>query len=280
MAKKRKKDTAHRVPPLSGIDKTIYAVLSVFLALGIFFLLLGWDWLHGRIAFREPGVVAYRAGLSYLFFLPLLLLIEIGGMIALICLWGGKQPIFGNKKVRYGVYPWKTDLFPMFGSQWEKVRRSASERRFRGKLRRLLLGTIVAFLLLLPLGLFERDCLQEDYTIVEYDMLNRPSAPAAVSDCVRLTVSSIRRTGRYVTSGWDYGFTLYTADGTSFAFSSRDFDLSLGGHKGCLQQMLEIKAMFSQEQITTEGTDRISDLIESCGLNDEETALLQELFRQ
>ena len=279
MAKKRKKDTAHRVPPLSGIDKTIYAVLSVFLALCIFFLLLGWDWLHGRIAFREPGVVAYRAGLSYLFFLPLLLLIEIGGMIALICLWGGKQPIFGNRKVRYGEYPWKTELFPFFGPQRKKAHRSASERRFRSKLGRLLLGTMVAFLLLLPLGLFERDCLQEDYTIVEYDMLNRPSAPAAVSDCVRLTISTIRRTGRYVTSGWDYGITLHTADGSAYVFSSHDFDLSLGDHKGCLQQMLEIKAMFSQNQITIEGQSNLSDIKEYCGLNDEETALLQELFR-
>ena len=46
MAKKRKKDTTHRVPPLSGVDTAIYV-----LAAGIIALLFFWDDLHRWIAF-------------------------------------------------------------------------------------------------------------------------------------------------------------------------------------------------------------------------------------
>ena len=51
MAKKRKKDTTHRVPPLSGVDTAIYVLLAALLAAGIIALLFFWDDLHRWIAF-------------------------------------------------------------------------------------------------------------------------------------------------------------------------------------------------------------------------------------
>lgn len=131
MAKKRKKDTTHRVPPLSGVDMAIYVLLAALLAAGTIALLFFWDDLHRWIAFQNAAVIASRPGGSYLVILPLLLLTEIGEMVALMCLWGRKQPIFGRKGIRYGEYPWKTDLFPVLGPRRGKARVAASERRFR-----------------------------------------------------------------------------------------------------------------------------------------------------
>lgn len=278
MAKKRKKDTAHRVPPLSGVDTAIYVLLAALLAAGIIALLFFWDDLHRWIAFQNAAVIASRPGGSYLVLLPLLLLTEIGGMVALMCLWGGKQPIFGRKGVRYGEYPWKTDLFPVLGPRRGKARVAASERRFRKATRQVLLGMGLAFLLLLPLGLFERDCLREDLSIVEYDILNRASAPISVADCDSLTIMPIRQKGRYVTYGWTYGLTIRCVDGSSWQFRAGDFDLGEGGHTECLRQMLAIKALFPDGSIETEGEDRIPEIIEYCGFTHEQIVLLRELF--
>ena len=57
MANKRKKDTAHRVPPLSGVDKAIYLFLSALLTAGIVALMFWWDDIHDWIAFRDPAVI-------------------------------------------------------------------------------------------------------------------------------------------------------------------------------------------------------------------------------
>lgn len=279
MAKKNKKDIAHRVPPLSGADKAIYLFLSALLTAGIFALLFWWDDLHDWIAFRNPAVIASRPGLSYLVVLPLMLLAEISGMITLICLWGGKQPIFGKKEIRYGEYPWKTDLFPLLGKQHKTVRRSASERRFRAVLSRFLLGAFLLSLVLCPFGLFERSCLLTGNTIVRYNILNQPKAPISIAeDCERLMVKAA-----YVHAGrgapyYTYGIVIYTADGSSYEFSNRQFDLRHHSHTDCLQQMLAIKTLFSDDQITSEGTDYLLNVIDYYGLNAEDAELLQKLF--
>ena len=279
MAKKRKKDTAHRVPPLSGVDMAIYVLLAALLAAGTIALLFFWDDLHRWIAFQNAAVIASRPGGSYLVLLPLLLLTQIGGMVALICLWGGKQPIFGRKGIRYGEYPWKAELFPVLGPRRGKARVAASEHRFRKATRRVLLGMGLTFLLLLPLGLFERVCLREDLSIVEYDVLNRASDPISVADCDSLTIMSIPLRGRYVTYGWTYGLTIRRTDGSSWQFSAGDFDPGDGGYTKCLRQMLAIKALFPDGRIETKGEDRIPEMIEYYGFRQEESALLQELFR-
>ena len=279
MAKNRKKDIAHRVPPLSGADKAIYLLLSALLTAGILALLFWWNDIHDWIAFRNPAVIASSPGLSYLVVMPLMLLTEISGMIALICLWGGKQPIFGKKGIRYGEYPWKTDLFPLLGKQHKTVRRSASERRFRAAMCRFLLCAFLLSLVLCPFGLFERSCLLTDNTIVRYNILNQPEAPISIAeDCERLMVKAAYVHAARGAPYYTYGIVIYTADGCSYEFSNRQFDLRHHSHTDCLQQMLAIKALFSDDQITIEGTDYLPNVIEYYGLNEKQANQLQELF--
>ena len=94
----------------------------------------------------------------------------------------------------------------------------------------------------------------------------------------RLTVKAA-----YVHTGrgapyYTYGIVIYTADGNSYEFSNRQFDLRHHSHTDCLQQMLAIKALFSDDQITIEGTDYLPNVIDYYGLNAEDAELLQKLF--
>ena len=77
---------------------------------------------------------------------------------------------------------------------------------------------------------------------------------------------------RYVHAGrgapyYTYGIVIYTADGNSYEFSNRQFDLRHHSHTDCLQQMLAIKALFSDDQITIERTDYLPNVIDYYGLN-------------
>lgn len=277
MAKKRKKDTAHRLPPLSAADRTLYLSCAVLLVLGILGSIFGWAGLHRSIAFRDPAVIASRPGFSMLFLLPLLLLTETGGLVAIVCLWGGKQPLFGNPAIRYGEYPWKTDLFPIFGPRQKSMRRPDSERRFLAALKRFWIVSLLVSVLLLPFGLFERTDLREDLTLVRHDLLNRPDPPICLADdAVHLTVTAQHRLRP---SLWTYGVVIRTADGALYSFSAGDFDLSRLGHESCLRRLLELKALFPAGQLRIDRAEHVDDVRRDLGLSAGEAALLQALFR-
>ncbi len=277
MGKKRKKSTAHRTPPLSKLDKTIYIAIIILFVLVIIGIVVGWEYLHRRIAFRDPAVIAYRPGFSYYAMLPLLIFVFISGVIALIVFFGGKQPIFGNKTIRYGEYPWKTDLFPLFGPQHREIRRKASDRQFRAKMTRFLIGAFIVTLLLASFGVYGRTCLREDRTIVEYSPFNRPGEPVSTArDCERITVKAAA-TG-FRTIYWEYGVIIYSTDGGKYMFMNRDFDLQHHGQTDCLRQLLAIKTLFPADQITIEGADLLPKVIEDNHLDESQAKLLETLF--
>ena len=272
--KKRKKDTAHRTPPLSRLDKAIYVAAMVLYLFLIFAAYVGWMKLHARIAFRDPAVIAYRPG--SLAAVPALV-VAAGGFIALLSCCESKRPIFGNKTIRYGDYPWKTDLFPLFGPQHKSVQRRPTEQRFRRIVIRVVAGVLAVTLLLLAIDINRRTCLREDRTIVTYNSLNRPGEPVSIArDCDRITIRVYEYTNyRSWSSYWYYGVIIYRTDGKKYEFTSRDFDR---GHTDCIRQMLAIKALFSADQITIEREDLLDDVIEHNGLDEAQAALLRRLF--
>ena len=274
--KKCKKDTAHRTPPLSGLDKAIYIGISVLLFVSYFGLVLGCILLQDRIAFHDPDVIASRGRLSNYAVLPLYMFVFIFGICILSAWFGGKKPIFGKKSIRYGEYPWKTDLFPLFGPQHREVRRSASELRFRAKMTRILSGIFIALLLLACLGIFGRVCLREDRTIVVYNSLNHSDEPVSIArDCDRIVIKAGIEYHARGGPTWHYGFIFHGVDGREYEFMDNDFNL---GHSDCLRQLLAIKALFSADQITIEREDLLPKVIEDNDLDEVQTALLYQLF--
>ena len=273
--KKRKKDTAHRTPPLSKLDRAIYIIAMLLFGPLILGILIGWDELHERIAFRDPNVIAFKAGIFAVF--PFLLFL-VGVLIALACCYSSKRPIFGDKTIRYGDYPWKTDLFPLFGPQRKAVRRRASEQRFRTAVRRIAAVALILSLLTASLGVYRRTCLRDDRTIVTYNSLNQAGEPVSIPrGCDRITIKAEKFTYRSGAPSWYYGVIIYSADGKKYEFTSRDFNC---GHTDCIRQMLAIKALFSPGQITVEREDLLDDVIEHNGLDEAQSALLWRLFEQ
>ncbi len=277
MEKKRKKSTAHRVPPLSKLDKTIYTVVSVLLVIAVLGAIVGWIILHRRIAFADPAVIACRVKLSSLSVIPLFLFVSLVGWIVLAECFAGHHPLFGDKTIRYGDYPWKTDIFPLFGPQHRPVQRRPSAQQFRSRMIQILAGIFTVTLLLAGLGIYGRICLREDRTIVEYSSFNRPGEPVSIPrDCNCLTVLAQYTGGR--APSWTYGVVIYPASGGNYEFLAKDFDLRRRGHTAALQQLLAIKALFSADQITIEGTERLYDVIEDEDLTEFEAKLLETLF--
>ena len=273
--KKRKKDTAHRTPPLSKLDRAIYIIAMLLFGPLILGILIGWDELHERIAFRDPNVIAFKAGIFAVF--PFLLFL-VGVLIALACCYSSKRPIFGDKTIRYGDYPWKTDLFPLFGPQRKAVRRRDSEQRFRTAVHRIAAVALILSLLTASLGVYRRTCLRDDRTIVTYNSLNQAGEPVSIPrGCDRITIKAEKFTYRSGAPSWYYGVIIYSADGKKYEFTSRDFNC---GHTDCIRQMLAIKALFSPGQITVEREDLLDDVIEHNGLDEAQSALLRRLFEQ
>ena len=265
------------MPPLSKLDKAIYFVIMLLIASGFFWVVVGWGELHKRIAFRDPAVIACNFGYFGIFPLMLILVVDL---IALGICYENRRPIFGNKMVRYGEYPWKTDLFPLFGPQSRLSNRRPSEQRFRTAVIRIAIGFILVMFLLSSLGLYRRTCLMEDRTIVKYNSLNRTSEPISISrDCNGITIWARKETpyrgGRPV---WHYGIIIFCENGKKQEFKAGDFNLRHRGHTDCLKQLLAIKALFSADQITIEGSNLLPDVIEHNHLDESQAKLLEALF--
>lgn len=281
MSKKAKKKKRSRRPPLSLLDKSIY---WVGLFLSFFLCLLFGYWLEditGVIAFQDPSVVAYTSHASVLFGLPLPLYVEASAVVFCITALEMKKPVFGNKKIQYGEAPWAKDCFPLFDSRRKSLYARPSQKRFRRDM--MIAWTAGLFLcsLFTPLGLFGRDCLTQNNSIITYNALNQEDSTAyTTDDYSHLTIQAVHVSGYRSADYWECEMTIRMKDGKSFSFSNRDFDWREPyDQEKWLNQMLGIKAFFTPDTITIKGENNIEKLADFIGMNDEQTQLIQELFR-
>jgi len=281
MSKKSKKKKRSRRPPLSLLDKSIYwlgLILSFILSL---FLAYCFEDITGVIAFHDPSVVAYDHHATYLFGMPMLLYFQTSALVFFITGLESKRPVFGNRKFRYGEAPWAKDCFPLFDPRRKKIYVRPSEKSFRRSM--IILWTAGLFLcsLFAPLGFFGRDCLTQNNSIITYNVLNQED-PAAytTADYSHLTIQAGYVSGYRSSGYWKYEIKIRMKDGKSFSFSNRDFDWRKPHlQERCLNQMLDIKAFFPPDTITIKGENKLEKVADYLGFNEEQTQLLQELFR-
>ena len=274
----RQKSTVQRMPPLTKTDKTIYIAVLALLLLVLGFTLPGLVMLQRWIAFRDPAVIAFSAGIDAV--LPFLFC--LAGLVILLLVWFlRRRPIFGDKAVRYGGYPWKAYMYPLFGPRHKMADGRPRHQRLYTALTLVLACIFLGTLLLAFRCVFSRACLKEDLTAVEYDSLNRPSEPvSAARDCDRLTVKAHAESNlRTFDYRYYYGVELSGKNGKTYTFYDDDFRLRQIGHSDCLRKMLSIKALFSADRVTSERRDLLPDVIAYNCLDEEQTALLQELFQ-
>ena len=273
----RRSGTVHSMPPLTKTDKAIYISVLVLLLLVPVFSIVGIKIFQNRIAFHDPAVIAFSAGFGAA--LPFLFCVV--GLVCLLAAWYKlRRPIFGDKEIRYGGYPWKIYMYPLFGPRRRMADGRPEHQKLYSVLTLVFVGLFLGTLLLAFCCVFSRACLMDDLTIVEYDSLNRPGEPVSVArDCDRLTVKAkaepIHHTFEY---RYLYGVEIFGRDGKTYTFYDDDFRLRQFGHSDCLQKMLSIKALFSEDRITAERTDFLPKVIEYNRLDEAQSALLYELF--
>ncbi len=279
--KKSKKKNLSRRPPLSTIDKCVYFVLFavrfLFVALYLVCVFRGCQ----LLAFRDPNLLASSKGLSFLLVFPFVAHVGLSAGAVLHKYADNKTPIFGNEKIKYGEPPWAKDCFPLFGHHRKKTALSPSEAKRRRSRAAVWCAVAVLFLLLVPFGLFGRDCLYRDLSVNSYNAVNQITGRTYTQEkYARLTIQtdffSLRRS---FSSHWSYAVSIEMSDGKVFRFSSEDFDPRDENRKDtALKTMLEIKNRFSPDRITVGGAENVDRVAEYLNLSEEQTRLLYELF--
>lgn len=217
MPKKRKnrpKKHKPRVPPLSALDTCIYGILF-FAVMGLCFaLLIGFLLLGDRIARADPTVVAWNARATLFWAFPFFSFVICGGLGAVCGLMTAKQPLFGNKAVRYDSPEWKR-VYPLFMKNRPKPYLRPSARRLRRAGVWIIAVLLAVSAALVPLSLFGRYSLREDMSITVYGAFNEVKRQYTQED-IETATFEIYRTSK--TPGWHMQVKLRMTDGKFYTY--------------------------------------------------------------
>ena len=276
MARKIQKQ---KPPPLSVGDRLIYAFCFLLVFAAAFALLVGFFKGQASIAQRDAGTRMWQETAWAWVILPLLgsLLIVFAAVI-----WY-PVPFFGNRKVRYGEYPYH-EYAPLFAS--ERPYRQARPKEYALKRRE----TLILLAVTLPLfacgllGLCPRWTLQEDYSLRHYDMLNRCRESLPPEDITGLHIVVRHGTNRGA-EYWDYFIRIDTASNTSRELYHHKFTVDdaagmqfLIDMRASLDVLVTIEAEDYEKKDAT-ASELLPLIAEDLSYDSTETTLLYELFR-
>lgn len=275
-----RKPNQPNIPPLSVLDKCLYWTALILTLLGSVIILSCFESIQQLIAFADPTVIADVESASFLFVLPLLFFIDVSAVLFLMRRYGNRTPIFGNKKVTYGQYPWDENCYPLFDKRHKTVESPLSEKKLR---RKKFIIWMIGFLLVLmmaPLSLFGRVCLHHDYRISSYNIINQASDKEYTpQDYHRLTLRTEYVTGYRRKSYWRYEMEIEMTDGKSFWFSNQAFDSPRPDDQDtCLKAMTQIKQLFSSDGVIIVGAEDVDIVADYLEMNDAQTQQLKQLF--
>ena len=274
-----KKTKKKRKPPLSFLDNMLYCVLvvlSIALCVSLFFFFIS---IQNAIAFGDKSVIAYSDKSKIFWFFPLLLFLVISAIAFFSFHHSERTPVFGNKKVKYGEYPWDKDCFPLFDKRRKNVYVKPSKKRFRRKMILVWLTFLLIFTSVFPLGIFKRGDLHDDYSITDYGVFNQKKNTYTKEDFSRLTITieEHHHNFRSFNAFYSVELTISMKDKNSFSFSFGDFR-SEYSNENMLRTMLNIKSFFAAESITVTRRDRLDTLIDDFKFTEIEIKMLRELF--
>lgn len=277
---KPKKKRMLRNPPLSFLDKTIYIMTALLTVLPLVFLIGISELIHNYfISQFDASMVAMVSRLTIIWAILFLLFLAITAICLIVVPYSKKKPIFGNKKISYGVYPWTSDCYPRFGKQGRKP--VLTEKKKKSRRIKIILWsvTFVVLLATVPFSLYGRKCLNENNTIAYYGVSNKVYSEYDTEDFSHLNI----RTGwqrnhvRTITGYWYYAIEIEMKDGESLYLEHADFRQDYD-HEETLNKMLEIKKLFKSDEITIVRADDVEIIIDEFNLNEKETALIKDLF--
>lgn len=273
---KKSKKRKLRNPPLSFLDRCIYAGALLLIIILAFSAVLIFDRIEYFIAKSFSLTIAYRPNATFLFVLPCFFYIFISLLVFTIYNWESRKPIFGDRKIAYGTAPWNKDCFPFFSPERKKRYVKPTQRRFHRNCMIAWCAGLVIPVLLFPLGLFGRTCLLQNTNIVEYNVFNNITAEYTADDFDALILKTNHVIPYKGAPYWEYVMIIETEGGKRISFSNGDFIMDTNQKK--LEKMAEIKGYFPSDRITIIGENNLEKVADSLGLCDTETNLLFNLF--
>lgn len=275
LRKNRKRN--QRRPSLSVLDKLLYTLLIIAevaaaLAAMLFFALF----LPETVGFSDPEVIAMRRHNSAGWLFPLCFFLIVSIIAQAENFFWEKQPIFGDKKIRYGAPPWDPTCYPITDPRrrtWYGAKAKREGRRFAIKL--WLVGLAV-MVFLGGFGLFGRDVLRQDNAIVDYNCLSLPVASYTEEDFASLTIgASYSRRYRSITRHYYCYAEITMEDGRKYRFKSGNFRQGL---EGWMEQMKRVKPLFHRENITIEGLEDLPGVADGFTLTPSQEGCLYRIF--
>ena len=280
MAKKKPKK--RRDPPLSLLDKTVY-IGSMLLSFAILALLLLCGYRVKRtVIFQDPTLLACNdSGVSVLWILPFFCFLGISIIVFIAKGLTFRDPIFGNKAIRYGEYPWKPNCYPLLDPRRKRVPVKPSKKRLQRKMLLIWCAVLLVLTCLIPFGLLARDCLYEDHSITAYNAFNQPTNVYTKDDLTHLTVgislhsSSIHNNFiiRKLAGNAHPYIRIDTKDGRSFRFSLGNF-----ADGDALDEICKLKESFSPQDVTLSNEELLDKAISDMNLTEAQAQALRDLF--
>lgn len=278
----KKKKTKPRRPPLSLLDRGIYAAgcgLCCAVWLGLSFL----GYFLGEVAAtRDASVIAYTRGASSVLCLPWALYLCLPLFLWLRGKWESKQPIFGTWKYHYGKAPWAADCFPLFDERRRHCKRprTQAQRKERAFWLRLWLCGFVLATALACMSVYGRVCMRADHTIAAYSAFGQEKAVYSPDAFAKLEISVYVRKYYIGSRRWAYQVVITTQEGRVVHFACSDFVCRDGEYADdlALDRMQEIKALFPPEVITIKGKKHFAEAAKERNLTSQQRAKLARLL--
>ncbi len=268
------------LPPLSLIDKLLYLVailIGVAIPIGCF---IGLFALRSRIALSDPELLASAGSgsgyLSYLLIALFCLLILLPVLWPITQLLLHKQPLVGNKHVKYGEFPYK-NVYPLFSPNRPKRQRTQEETQIRRQDTRLLCCFLLAAFLLGASMLCPRTTLRQDGSIVSYNVFNHITHRYEKADIEALQIESYLLPGANHNSKWTFRLNVQMHDGRTYRFFPGNFHSASGSGTSTLSDILKFRNSVPQPVWVT-GKENIESIIYDSDYSAEEAALLYEIF--
>lgn len=273
-----------RKPPLSAIDWFIYIMgFSLALIVGVVVFPFGF-WLNDLVVFHDPTLVAVTKDA-----LDLLLLIPGMGWLFLAFGFLGrqfsaKQPIFGNPNITYGAFPWKKDLFPLFGpySKQRSPKPLTHQERQKRKERLVTAGLCGAlWLLCLAYGGATGACLRDDMSVTVFQVSHSGFQHVYTrEEFEALELSVHYHSGGKSSRGyWDLSVEIEMEDGVCRSFCTNDFDRNdPDRYAVVLETLTKLKGLFPAGAVSIEGEGKIDHIIEKYEYDATQARMLRELF--
>lgn len=262
------------MPKLGWKDQLFYLSLIILTAASVFGSFFISEHIRHKIAFSDERVISLTVGSGMLnmLWLPIWLLFAV--ILLITVPYQNRTPIFGRSDIRYGppAYPSK---YPLLMKNKPKVCVSKKELKRKRKYRMIfIIVASVIFLLSLavfPLSFCGRSVMHKDGTLATYNELNRQTNSYTLSEITEVRLNTYS-SGRNFT--WQAEMVVETSDGERYRFAVHSFE---GTYAESLQTMLQMKEIYGV-RIVVDGRDDLWRVVRDHHLDDEEKALLYELF--